>query len=787
MIKNYITTAIRSIKKFAGYNIINIIGLTIGLGIFILIISYYDFHKSFDKFHNDYERMYLITAEEHRAANNSKIEAYTNYPLVNILKEEIKEIEKATVCRKYAQHTVKYKDRVFFERNILFSDSNFLKFFNYTVIKGDTKNPLKKPKSVVITNERAKKYFGNKNPIGETIIIDDNSENYIITAVIDECPANSSLRFDLIISISENKYTDWRIAGSTYSFIKLKENIDYKNLEKKFDSLIENKIPQYKEAKIRLSLLPITDIHLNSLHINSGFYLKSAIEFNLILLISIGMIIIVSINFVILTTATYNKRSKETGIRKVMGAARKQLIIQYLSETVIVAMIAFPLALLLFYVLRTPFINTVGENIELNLLNNSSTLLFSFLITLLTGLLSGIYPAILLSSIPVISNFRSVISNRKKHFLARKLLIGFQFLISFILIVLTLLLSEQISMLSKINLGYKRDNIVALVVNPELSSKFELFKNTLEKNDKIVNVATAHNLPFNWSRTENVRTIDRTKEEVEKISSYPCGYDYLELLKLKIIKGRSFSREYSDSGSIIITEKTADYFKLENPIGKTLILDDRNERKTIIGVVKNFHFQHIIFSMKPAVMYLLQDEPFFFLIETNILPDNKMEGYIKRKWDEIYPGYPFEYIVLEDRFQSDLSNSTASLKIFKYITIISVILAAIGLFSIASFTIEQKTKEIGIRKVLGASIPKIINMLILEFFILVVLSILIALPIAIYLANYLINIGWVYKTELNPNFYIISFVITLFTALSSVFFKTFNAATANPIDSIKYE
>ncbi len=787
MFKNYLLTTLRNLKKHKLYSGINIFGLSVGLTIFILAATFFSFHLSFDTFHKDSERIYVVSAERSPGNGVHQKDFYTHMPLANLMQQNFPEIESATLFRVHFREIFRYKETVLYENNVLFTEPNFFKVFTYLVIEGDKENPLAEPHSVVLTESAAKKYFGEENPIGKILEASIGETPLLVTAIVKDCPLNSSKRFNVLVSLPENYMKDWRIAGSTYTFVKLKPGVNAGLLESKFPSFVEEFVPLQKESKVSLSLFPLEDIHLRSMGINSGFDVTPIFQFYLVVGIAVGLLIIVAINFMVLSTSRFSNRAKEVGVRKVIGANKGQLICQYIGESVTLALLALLLAFLLFELIRSAFIAMIGD-LELIFWQNPLVLLITVCVTLLVGVVSGIYPAFFLSSFEPNLIFKNQFTTRISGAKFRKGLVTFQFALAFIMIAFTLAGMKQLDMLAKVDLGYSRKNIITIPVNNAFYKKFDVLERELKQNPDIAMVASAHVLPFSWGRQDKMRPEGTGKNETESIYSYPCGYNFIEAIDIKIVNGRSFSREFNDNNSMIITEETARHFGWDDPIGKVMIFDDRGEaRKTIIGVAKDFHFPHVFIKKAPAVLFFLPEKPFYVYIKTVVKPDDNTIDFIRQTWVKVASDLPFEYSILDYAFEENLRSTTKTMEIFKYIAGISVFVACLGLFALASYTAERRTKEIGVRKVLGASVNKITSMLIYEFLLLVAVSNIAALPLAYFSSNYLINVGWIYKTDLSVSLFIIAVIVSVFSALLAISVQAIKAALANPVETLRYE
>jgi len=789
MFKNYVKIFIRNIQKQKIYSFINIFGLSAGLAVFILVLTVFNYHLSFDSFNKDPERIYLLIFETGSSSGSSQKDAYSRLPLAHLIVQKFPEVECATTERQYFRNTFRYQDRKFYERGILFADTNFLKIFNFPVMAGDKEAPLSRPNSVVLTKSTASKYFGDENPIGKMLMTDFNDAGLTVTAVIEDCPPNSSNQFDVLVSLPSGYYDDWGIAGSAHTFLKLKDGKSAASLASKFPAFIDEYAPSLRDAKTRLSLLPLRDLHLRSMDINSGFNnVTPIIQYYLILAIAIGLLVVVSINFMILSTSRYSSRAKEVGIRKVIGAVRRQLIIQYIGESMIMALIALPLAFGIFEIVRPGFIAMVGGGVEMSLTNNPAVLILVFVVTLLVGFVSGIYPAFFLSSFQAASIFKSQQVSGKGRINFRKALVVSQFALTFTMITATLLLMKQLNMLSKISLGYDRENIITIPCTFEMRDKFDVLEKELMQNPNIAMVADGHVLPFGGGYRKAKMRLEGTDEKsLEGIDYYPCGYNFVEVLNIKIAQGRTFSREFNDSNSVIVSEGFVRHFRLDTPIGKKIILDAGGDEKTIIGVAEDFHFPHVFLKKAPAVLYFQPSEPFYVFVKTVGTPDDGTINFVRAKWNKIATDLPFDYFILENEFQDQLRTSTKSLAIFESISVFSVLIASLGLFALASFTAEKRTKEIGVRKVLGASSGNITYLLMSEFLLIVAIADLIALPFAYYASEYLTSFAWVYRTDVNASLFLAATTVSIIAALAAVGMQSIKSARANPVKSLRYE
>jgi putative ABC transport system permease protein len=356
------------------------------------------------------------------------------------------------------------------------------------------------------------------------------------------------------------------------------------------------------------------------------------------------------------------------------------------------------------------------------------------------------------------------------------------------MITATILLMKQLGMLSQVYLGYDRENIIAIPCNFEIKDKFDVLEKALKQNPEIAMVADGRVLPFGGGyRQAKMRVEGMDEKSSEGIDFYPCGLNFVEILNIKIVQGRSFSTQFNDSNNVIVSEGAAKHFHLDDPLGKKIILNNGGFQQTIIGVAKDFHFPHVFLKKAPAVLYFLPSGPFYMFVKTVGKPDDGTIRFVRATWNEIVPSLPFDYFLLEDQFQDQLRTSTKSVEVFEFIAVVSVLIASLGLFALASFTAERKTKEIGVRKVLGASIADVTYLLVSEFLLIVVVADLIALPFAYYFSGYLVNVAWVYRIDVNIWLFLIALVVSLFAAFAAVGVQCVKSASANPVKALRYE
>ena len=779
MFKNYLKIAFRNIKKHKAYSFINITGLAFGMACCLLILFWVQDELSFNNFFKNSDQIYRIN-KKYQMGNEVSYNSSTPYPLAQAAKDKYAEIIDATKFFRTSA-LIKYEDKIFNERRVCVTDSCFFEIFTFKFIKGDHQKALAQPTSMVITEAIAQKYFGDHDPIGKVVTL-DNRNDFTITGVIQDIPSNSDIEFDIFVStakmVNPNFYEEWG-SHSLHTHVLLQQETAVKNLEQKLSEMIQERLP---EEKISLTLQPLSDIHLYSIDGKkagmSYVYLFSVI--------AIFILTIACINFINLSTARSEKRAKEVGLRKVVGANRLQIIRQFFGESIIFTLIALAAALLLVEFFQSPFNNVTGKNLNITAFN-SSFIIGLMLIAIFTGLVAGSYPALFLSSFQPITALKGTISQRFKNKFFRKILVIIQFSLSIMLLIGTGIIYNQLQYMQKKDLGFNKENVLYLGMNRTLRENYDAFKNELLQNRDIVGTTRTSELPTEiWSIMRGIKWEGKESSEGAAFGFAAIDQDYIETMNMEIVQGRNFSIKFpSDTSNFIFNEKAINVMGMADPIGKPFVLDE-DARGTIVGVVKDFHFLPLTNAMEPLILMI---QPGFYReVLVKIRSDNmkKTIRHIENAWKKISPDYPFEYHFLDERFEANYRDELRAGKIFQYFVIIAIFISCLGLLGLASFTAEQKTKEIGVRKVLGASIPRIVFLLIKEFTKWVILSNLIAWPIAYFAMNSWLQ-NFAYRVNIGILTFILSAIVALVIAVMTVSYQSIKAALANPVESLQYE
>jgi putative ABC transport system permease protein len=788
VIKNYIKIALRNIKKQKIYSLITLSGLILGLCFFIMFALLTDFISNFDAFHKNADRIYAVVQVLPGGSAGEQHSAITPAPLLSALVNEFPEIERGTRFFPAGRMIVRHEDKVFYENGVRFVDADFLSIFSFTMISGELTTALSRANSIVLTEEAAFKYFGDENPLGKTLSL-DNKTDVVVTGITEEIPENSTINFDFLVSMGTARTLyDWEgdwSANNQATFLLLSEGSESAALEEKLSPFIGKYFPDAPESPQRFYLHSMLNFSLGSEGIDC-YWSTSQVSYITIWIVAVLLLIIACINFMNLSTARYVTRAHEVGIRKVVGANRSQMIKQFLGESVFMALISLPAAILLYELLRPVVAVYLGFIFDISIWGSPKVLILLLGVTVLTGLFAGSYPALYLSSFkPVqVLNRRLVRGKRGSRF--RKILVVVQFTFSIILMLMTVITIKQSRHNLNIDLGFNRTNIVAVSMTDEARSKLEILRNELMRHKDIVSVSATSALPIEWSTERKVLPEGVLEDDAINMNAYGIDYGFAEMLDLEIVQGRTFSREYADTDNFIINETAAQQLQWPDPIGKQMTMGDR--RGTVMGVAKDFHFKALYLEkISPAVLYLGQDKLNYLLVKYTT-PESlpAVTEYIRERWSFVAPELPFESITLENAF-FDVFQGDRTAELTGTLGVLAILLSCMGLYGLSSYSVERRIKEIGIRKVLGASSQGIIRMLTKDFMKLVGLANIIGLPIAYFAMRALIRFLYSYPINLGAGLFILTAAVTLFLAFLTVSSQTLKSASANPVDSLKYE
>jgi putative ABC transport system permease protein len=789
MLKNYIKIAWRNLTKHKIYSAITMSGLVLGLGIFIVFALLLHSQSKYDSFHEKSDRIYSVVQVLPRGMEKDHHSAITPVPLRDTLLAEFPEIEKASRFFPPGRLVVKYGDNLFYENRIRFVDADFLSIFTFELKRGEVETVLSNPYSIVLTEASAIKYFGNEDPIGKSLMI-NNDFDVIVTGIVADIPENSSIHFDFLVTFKtaealDIRMDDWGVNNQA-TFLLLSEGADLTKINANLSSLIQRYYPDSFESPKQLYLHSLVDFHLNSYEIECYWSAARMSQIG-IWIIAVLILIIACINFMNLSTARYTTRANEVGMRKVIGARRIQLIKQFLGESILMAFISLPLAILFSEFARPGLIALLGGGMYIaSIWEFPQVLILTLSATLLTGFFAGSYPAFYVSSFKAVQVFKSRLTKGKKGSRLRKILVVTQFTFSIILILMTVITMQQNNHNRNVDLGFDRSGIITARMSKEASETLDVLKKELLKHSNIDSVSAAVSLPIGWETEQQVVPEGFSEDDALTMNTYGVDYGFIEMLGIEIQQGRSFSEDFADDNNLIINEAAVKQLQWENPIGKQLAIGEK--KGTVIGVTKDYHFREIYLTrIAPAVLYLGR-EGFNYVYVKVVSPDKLSGGieHMKKQWKIFVPNLPFEYETLELAFD-DMLSGDKTVELTGTLGLIAIFLSCLGLFGLSSYAVQRKIKEIGIRKVLGASVSGIVQMLIKDFMKLVIISNIIAIPIAYFSMNRLINFLYSYPIAIGAGVFIVCAFFSLLVAFITVSSQTIRSALSNPVESLRYE
>ena len=788
MFKNYVKTAWRNLVKNKFYSTINIAGLTLGLTVGILILLWIQDEYSYDSFNKNAGN--IIKVENMVGTNASRqLWTATAAPIGVMAKEEIpgiKDVARITGNNFYSLY--KYNDKSFSDERNVFADATFFTMFSFPFIKGNAANPFSDNYSVVITETTAKKFFGNEAPVGKIITADD-SAHFKVSGVINDIPKNSSIRGDMFFPMSllaQKRYagnTDGKNLSNDYTqfnfetYLLLQPGFSFSGFAKKLRHIHLSVKPD--DTDVGYVWIPLEKIHLYHSDGSEG----GAGKVRMFMMIAILILIIACINYVNLSTARSMLRSKEVSLRKIVGAARWQLFLQFIIETTLLFVFAIIISLLLVYLLLPLFNQVSGKNI---LINFGDYHLWTVIISTIAGtlIISSIYPAILLSSFEPIKTLKGKMSASISSALFRKALVVIQFTFSIVLITGTIVIGNQLRYIQSKQLGFDKENVLTMPMI-HMAPHLEAIRADLLKDPGVTNVT--------WSSGDIIDLGGQTgdnewdgKQNGETVMLSPINIDanFIPFFKMQLVEGKNFAGSISDSTHFILNETAVAAMRLKDPIGKRIRL--WKTTGTIMGVVKDFNFESVRNKIKPAIFYNHQKTYGQIYIKTAGKDIPKVIAAAKEDWKQYNSDFSFKYNFLDDKFESLYENEQRTGLLFNIFAAIAVFISCLGLFGLAAYTAQVRTKEIGVRKVLGASVAGIIQLLATDFVKLVLIAILIATPLAWYIMNAWLQ-DFAYKINIGLSVFVIAGSVAILIALITISFQSIKAAVANPVKSLRSE
>ena len=804
MFKNYLKTAWRNIRKNKLFSFINILGLSIGIATCFIIMLYVQDELSYDRFNKNADNIARVVF--HANINGGKIdESVTMPPVAQTMKKDFPEVQDATRIAGFGTPKIIYNNTVFKDDQFAMVDPNFFSIFTLPMIEGDAKTALSQPDGVVLTQETAEKYFGKEEPIGKIIEVNtDSSRVYKVTGVIKNIPVNSHFHFDMFGSMLgwKDATSDTWLGSNYHTYLLLKPGTDLKKMEARFPDMVKKYMgPQIQQAmglsleqfitkgnSLGFALQPLKDIHLNS---NTTTEFEPGGNATYVYIfggVAIFMLIVACINFINLSTAGASKRAKEVGVRKVSGSGKFQLISQFLSESILITFFALFIAFALVQLALPAFNNISGKHLGFDV----KPILAFIGLGLLVGIVAGIYPAFYLSSFKPIAVLKGKLTSKNKSFGLRSSLVVFQFFISVALIIGTIVVYQQMKYIQNKDLGYNKEQIITIPNSYVLGKNEQAFKQQMLQDPRIVNATASYYKPAGPTNYNNALAYAQGNDNniVDGVE-YHVDENYIPTLGMKMVSGRNFSKEFAtDSLGIILNETAAHAFGWNDmsAVGKTIIRQNSDRGSNIpfhvIGVVKNFNFKSLHEAISPLYMDLNPEGGLIFKIKTTDVAG--LLATMKKNWDAYNTGEPFTYNFMDDLFNKTYSTEQKTGNILNIFSVLIILVACLGLFGLVTYTAEQRTKEIGIRKVLGASVSQVTQMLSKEFLKLVLIASLIAFPVAWWAMNKWLQ-SFAYRIHISWWIFVVAALIALLIAVITVSFQAIKAAIANPVKSLRTE
>lgn len=790
MIKNYLKVAWRNLVRNKAHTFINMAGLSVGLACSLMILLWVQNELNMDAFHKNGKSLYQVYEQQH-FDNKVNGQYYTPGVLAAELKRVLPEVQYAMNAEFYDEHTFKVGDKII-KLSGGSADADFFKMFSYPLIQGNAENALHAVSDIAISKKMAEDFFGSaQSAMGKTVRL-DNRKDFIVSSVFENVGANSSLKFDYLINwlsyLEDNPWAKQWGNNTPYTYIQLRPDANADLVDQKVRHLLEKLDADEKPGTFtqELALQKFDEVYLHS-NFKEGKIDGGRIEYvHLFSIVAVFILLIACINFMNLTTARSVKRAKEIGIRKVVGAVRGVLIRQFISESLLLTSMAVAVALFILVALLPMFNQITQKQIELPF-HEVQFWVKLLAITLITGVVSGSYPALFLSSFNPVKVLKGTLKLDSGTTLFRKGLVVFQFVLSIVLIIGTIIISRQVSYIQSINLGFDRENMVYIPIEGNLIKNYEVFKNEALKMPGIKSISESTMQPTNLtSSTVGVEWTGKIPNTTISFSNAGVGYDYINTLKLKMAAGRDFSKSFAtDSNAYVINETAAKRLGYADPVGQYLTM--WGNKGKIIGIVKDFHFSSLHDQIKPLILRFSANVDYGSIL-VRTMPGQTREALasLETVAKQLNPNFQFTYTFSDDQYNKLYNSEQIVKKLSDGFAFLAIFISCLGLLGLAMFTAEQRLKEIGIRKVLGASISQVWLLLSKDFIVLVMISCVIASPIALYfLRNWLQKYD--YRITIGPGVFVISAIAAIVITLITISFQAIKAALNNPVKSLRSE
>jgi putative ABC transport system permease protein len=790
MFKNYLITALRNLIRNPLYALINIFGLSIGITCSLLIMIFIKHEISYDRFHVKKDNLYrMVFTMEH--PDSRTISPQMTAPPGPAMMEEFPEVKAATRITGYRDGYFTYQNKAYKGDHVIYADSLFLKMFTFPLLSGDPGTVLTEPYSLVLNEQIAKSIFGEINPVGK-VLRWNNKDDLVVTGIIKSPPENSHLQFTSLISFSslykDNRlFMDWNGGMQYYHYIELMPGISSESVEAKLPDFMDrhlNYILKGTGYSIYASLQPVRDIHLKSGFVGEIGLTGSMSDIYIYSAIALFILFIACINFMNLTTAKSTRRAREVGMRKVFGAERENLVGQFLGESVIMSLLALIIALILVEILLPAFNNMVSRELDFYQARNLDLIIGIPLFVILIGILAGSYPAFIMSAFKALTVLRGILSGEKSSVGFRNALVLIQFAISIVLIICTIVIYIQLNYIKSKDVGYQKENILVLHFTSEnFKNKYAILKDGLKNLPGIIHTSATSEIPGAGFTSNGYRPEGSDKWMM--FNAVNVDYDYIETMGLQVLQGRGFSEEYpTDKQAFLVNEALARELNWENPAGKTI---EREGIHTVIGMIKDFHFASLhqeigplIFDMKP---YLGYD---YLLVRFKTDNLNALINDIQKIWEQVDPAEPFDYYFLDDVFDDMYRAEKKMGSMLLYIAILAIVIACMGLFGMALYSTEQRTREIGVRRVFGSTVTRIVFLLAGNLTRWVLIANLLAWPVAYFIIRKYMQF-YAYRIDFPLWVFFLAAFVTYLVAVATISFQSVKAGTTNPATTLRHE
>jgi putative ABC transport system permease protein len=797
MIKSYFTIAIRNLLKQWSYTLINVFGLMVGIAAFILIALFIQHHLSFDKHIPDVDQFYRVVQIQQAHGIGEQHVAINMGPLTESAVQDIPEVIDAVRVMSWGTQNIRVGEQYYSQQHIVWTDPSVFRLFGIRLLIGDTATALDDINKMVLSETTALKFFNSiEDAVGQVVEF-NNEPGYLITGVMEDQPRNAHMWMEVLVSYKSALQTyPWLAtwySNSMCSYVKLEKGTDPNLAAEKLNNMLLNYFDPDIARPQTLYLQPVSDVHLHSNHIkfqvnyqqgNSRLILVFAV-------VALLIILIACINFINLAIARSVKRAKEVGVRKVMGANRNNLIYQFLGESLMITLAAILLSVVLVEITMPEFNKLLGTELNLHFFGNPVFNVGLVLIWLFVSLMSGVYPAIFMSRYKAVEVLKGSggQSAKAKGWLGKSLVV-FQFSIAIILIFVVIVTNRQVSFVLNKDLGYDYENVLGVQLQGgDVAQKAELLRARLNQMPGIGMVA-ASSFINGVSGTQSEITVDDTNSQRITVRYGFVDEDFFPLMGIQLVAGRNFSRDYpnDENESVILNEAAVAYLGWDQPLGKRFMPTgmDTDNKKTVIGVINDYHYYSVHSRIEPAAYYLLPYRYGIMCVKYEGVSKDEIVSRIEEVWLELFPSLPFEVIVASERLERQYAADRNTLKVFMMFTILSILISALGLYGLTAINVEQRTREIGIRKVLGGSIGQLMMLIFKEFLMLVIIAGLIAIPLGYYFSGlfleqfaYTIPISWYYAA--------LALLTALTIAAATIIYHARHAAAINPIESLKYE